>query len=158
VLRCDDPRCYSVVDMCPSADSCVDVPGLLGSAFCARSRADCQKIASAYGATAAAANITPVLAGSSGLKPGAYNFGCAPADCAVVAGHCDVGLGACWYLGRPQPELDRLASLYMSLGCANSTVCQCPAANVTAGCETNPDGGSWMVSNGEYATYACVVH
>jgi hypothetical protein len=98
-----------------------------------------------------------VLAGSAGLMPGAYNFACDQADCGIVAGHCDLGLGACWYLGRPQPELDRLASLYASLGCAKSTPCQCPAASVSAICEANPDGGSWMVSSGTYATFACVV-
>jgi hypothetical protein len=86
-----------------------------------------------------------------------YNPGCAPSDCGVVAGHCDLGLGACWYLGRPQPELDRLANLYQSLGCATSMPCACPPATVSATCETNPDGGSWMVEPGLSYSYACIV-
>jgi hypothetical protein len=125
--------------------------------LCARTKADCPAIAQAYASAVASAGATPVPPGSSGLQPGAYNFGCAPADCGVVLGHCDIGLGACWYLGRPQPLLDRLAALYVSLGCATSTPCQCPPPQVTASCQSNPDGGSWSSSPGILYTNACIV-
>jgi hypothetical protein len=158
VLRCDaSAGCFALVDTCPSADACVIAPGAVDTAFCARSRADCPRIARAYQATVAAASLPAVPPGSSGLAPGVYNPGCAPADCAVVPGHCDLGLGACWYLGRPQPQLDRLAALYASLGCATPTPCACPPAQVSASCEANPDGGEWVVSPGITATNACLV-
>jgi hypothetical protein len=158
VLRCNQPTCYDVFDTCP-AGACVYAPGTTTSAAsCARSAADCPAIANAYAATVAAGNLTAVPAGSSGLTPGEYNFACSPIDCGIVPGHCDLGLGACWYLGRPQPQLDRLAALYQSLACATSTPCSCPPQQATATCETNPDGGSWVLDGGSIlATYACVV-
>jgi hypothetical protein len=146
--------CYAVADTCPTADACIVTSA---GAQCARSTADCPAIADAYAYAIANANVTPVLAGTSGLQPGVYNPGCAAADCGIVPGHCDLGLGACWYLGRPQPELDKLAALYESLGCATSTPCQCPPLHIDASCETNPDGGEWSDGPGVEFTYACVV-
>jgi hypothetical protein len=146
--------CYGVIDTCPSADACIVTRS---GAQCARSNADCGAIADAYAYAVSGANITPALTGSSGLKPGVYNLGCSAADCNIVSGHCDLGLGACWYMGRPQPELDKLAALYQSLGCATSTPCQCPPQQVTASCQSNPDGGVWRSSPGVLDTYACVV-
>jgi hypothetical protein len=128
------------------------------TAFCARSTADCPAIAKAYAAVVAAENITPVAPGSTGLAPGVYNPNCDSIDCGVVPGHCDLGLGACWYLGRPQPQLDQLANVYESLGCATSTPCQCPPATAAASCESNPDGGEWTSDSGASFSYACVVH
>jgi hypothetical protein len=154
VLSCVAPDCYDVTDTCPSADACIVTST---GARCARTKADCPAIADAYAAYVAAVDITPVLPGPSGLRPGIYNPGCLPIDCGVIPGHCDVGLGACFYLGRPQPELDKLAALYHSLGCDKPTQCQCPSQQVHATCETNPDGGSWSLSPGFTSTNACVV-
>jgi hypothetical protein len=158
IFRCLDPSCYSVADTCPSASACVVVPGVdESSAFCARSAADCSRLASTYMAVVASGGLTPVAPGSSGLPPGAYNPSCDAIGCGIVGGHCDLGLGACWYLGRPEAELDQLATLYQSLGCAASVPCQCPPQQVAAVCETNPDGGLWIFDGGLTATSACVV-
>jgi hypothetical protein len=127
------------------------------SAFCARSTADCSRLASTYATLVANAKLTPVSPGSSGLPPGVYNAGCDSLDCGTVSGHCDLGLGACWYLGRLEPELDQIASLYQSLGCATPSPCNCPPQKVNAVCESNPDGGGWIFDGGVNATSACVV-
>ncbi|HEY0467277.1 MAG TPA: hypothetical protein VGC79_23920 [Polyangiaceae bacterium] len=96
--------------------------------------------------------------GSAGIAPGTYNYShqCEPADCqTLTTTYCQPGLGACWYLGKPQPKLDQLAMAYESLGCPGAGSCDCPDPLVNAACETNSEG--YQVWGGDHFTEACVV-
>jgi hypothetical protein len=148
--------CYGPVETCATVEACVP-SGHDSSAFCADSVDDCEAVRNVYESLLASLNVTPLPRDSASLEPGAYNPACAESDCAVQAGHCQSGLGPCWFLGRVQPELDRLASLYASLGCPAVATCDCPSPVMEAHCETGQDGTPAWSSGSISATYACIV-
>jgi hypothetical protein len=149
--------CFSPVEICPTVESCVTFTSD-GSSFCAKSPADCDAVRSAYESWLVYLDVTPLPTDSASLKPGAYNPGCSESDCAVQAGHCQTGLGPCWFLGRLAPELDRLSSLYASLGCPAVTTCNCPDPVMDVHCETGPNGMPAWTNGNISATTACIVH
>ena len=58
-------------------------------------------------------------------------------QCQVVNGHCDVGLGGCWYtvnISVMQSALNMLAAEWLMLGCRGG-VCRCTAPPSGAICE-----------------------
>jgi len=122
---------------------------------------NCAEVQQTYADVLAQGHIAVVESGSDGLAPGAYNYSdyCSTGACSTTtAGHCELGLGGCWYLGKPIPYLDQLAVAYQTLGCSTNTSCDCPAQTVSAGCETTP--GDWAVQEGallKHYRIACVV-
>lgn len=122
---------------------------------------DCEELRQTYTDVLAEGHVAVVESGSDGLAPGAYNYSnyCSPADCSTTtAGHCELGLGGCWYLGKPIAYLDQLAVGYETLGCSANTSCDCPAQRVSATCEGKL--GDWEVLEGpwlERYSRACVV-
>ena len=103
-------------------------------------------------------SVAVIESGAEGLAPGAYNLAdqCQAEDCSTITpSHCEIGLGACAYLGKPRQLLEDLANAYVSLGCARATACDCPA-QVNATCEMNERG--WPDPNtGRPRKYACIV-
>jgi hypothetical protein len=156
LFECTAAGCYAPVETCAAVGSCV-TPSAGGSAFCADSAGDCEAVRKAYESLLASLNVTPLPQDSASLEPGVYNPGCGESDCAVQPGHCQSGLGPCWFLGRPQPALDRLASLHASLGCPAVTTCDCPSPMMDAHCEAGPDGMPAWTSGTLSATNACIV-
>jgi hypothetical protein len=146
--------CYQPTHQC-APGTCLP-PGA-GDRYTADHCADCEEIRTEY--THVLANEYRALAesGGVGIAPGTYNYAnqCEPDDCTTIApGHCELGLGPCWYLGKPIPRLDVLASAYASLGCSGPVTCDCPAQVVNAACEMNPEG--YRVWGGPFS-HACVV-
>lgn len=123
--------------------------------------ADCEELRQTYVDVLAEGHVAVVESGSPGLAPGAYNYSnfCSPDDCSTTTtGHCQLGLGGCWYLGKRIPMLDQLALGYETLGCSANTSCDCPAQMVSATCEGKSDG--WEVPEGPWLKHynrACVV-
>ena len=61
------------------------------------------------------------------------------ADCKIIAGHCGVGLGGCYYAVNAsvdEASLDVLAQIWSDGGCTQG-VCDCAAPPATAICEAN---------------------
>ena len=122
---------------------------------------NCQEIQQTYAEVLAKGHIGVVESGSAGLAPGPYNYSdyCDGDDCnTTTAGHCELGLGGCWYLGPPIRYLDQLAVGYESLGCSTHKSCDCPAQRVSATCDAK--AGDWEVQEGAWLKHyrtACVV-
>ena len=60
-----------------------------------------------------------------------------PNECQVLAGHCAIGLGGCWYTlngSVSQAQLDALAAQWTGLGCMGP-VCLCLPPPTSAVCE-----------------------
>jgi hypothetical protein len=108
------------------------------SATCVSTHADCPTIAKAYAfaVSKAVLTATPGQVGSQAVS------NCiSDSDCKVIAGHCDIGLGACWYVGAEldQTTLDQLASLYQKLGCTTATDCSsCQPQPAQSTCDRKP--------------------
>jgi hypothetical protein len=161
--RCDDgltvrrcsAGCWEKAESCVPPGGCVVPPG--GSARCADSLDDCAAIRDAYEEALRQADITIVRSGSPSLAAGAYNAACSDADCVMDPGHCAAGLDTCWLLGRPAPEIGRLASLHQALGCPPVLECNCPPA-VVATCESGVNGAPAWQNGSISATNACIVH
>jgi hypothetical protein len=117
---------------CPAEGDCVEYG--LGQAACATSSADCGRIEAAY--RLEARRYALVTADPGGGSPTMVpDRRCAPGGCTVTAGHCAIGLGACWYLGTLDPEvLDRFAKLWQRLGCTQAATCACPPLPPAADC------------------------
>jgi hypothetical protein len=149
--------CYQQGALC-AAGACLDARGKT-SAHCTT---DCDEVRQTYTDVLTDAHVAVVQSGSDGLAPGPYNYSdyCSDDDCnTTTAGHCELGLGGCWYLGAPIPELDKLAGAYAALGCPANASCVCPARIVSATCESN-SSGDWEVREGpwlERYAKACVV-
>ena len=123
IMSCRGYGCYDILP-CSSEDSCFLKED--GAGACAETIGDCDGVRQAYDMELAALRITTVRSGDSPLASGSYDPPCIPSDCEVVDGHCSEGLDTCWFIGNPSSELERLASLYARLGCAQTTECNCP--------------------------------
>lgn len=135
--------CYQPVAQCVPG-GCLDAPN--GAAHCAT---DCAEVRESYADVLADGHIGFVETGSAGIAPGPYNFSywCEPTDCSTTTtAHCELGLGVCWYLGKPIERLNRLAEAYQALGCPANASCDCPAPTHAATCEAK-DGG-WLDTSG----------
>jgi hypothetical protein len=157
-------ECYDLVDTCSIDGRCIQTSDT--EARCASTPDDCGAVAAAYASLAAAAGLVPAPSDTTTSAPGGFPVVCSPnepGDCAVIPGHCSIGLGACWYLGDLRAlsdqytSLDNLAGAYQALGCSKPTSCTCPAPPAIVTCETNPDGGFWPSPLGWDVTHACVI-
>ena len=159
IYDCDLNReCYEPRQTCaPGTCVSVSIP------FCADTPDACPDIAQAYQSIVAGAGPDP----TAEEPPAAGTVLGAPCsdratidDCGLTRGHCELGLGACWYLGlgRAQAELERLARLYEDLGCATPSPCECPEPKVDAECLMSADGGWWLDDAGSIrSTWACII-
>ena len=119
--------------------------------------ANCEELRKEYENLLAVEYRALAVPGSTGIAPGAHNYAnqCQPDDCSTTTpAHCELGLGPCWYLGKPIPRLDQLANAYQLLGCNAPVTCNCPAQLVNASCEAKPEG--YRVWGGPFS-HACVV-
>jgi hypothetical protein len=127
IVRTDQSlNCYAELIPCSAMNRCVPA---IGGPMCAESVDDCEAVRAAYEAHLHSAGPTTLRTGSGPLPTGLYrNLQC-PDGCRVSAGHCAQGLDTCWFLSYgPDPELDRLAALYETLGCPTLGPCSCPPA------------------------------
>lgn len=122
--------CYQLVTACSQPGRCLNGPN--GPA-CMESKADCDTVRAAY-ENQLAGYAAIVRSGDGPLAPGSYSDVQCAASCKVYSGHCAQGLDTCWllpkYLASSNPELDRLADLYQTLGCPALGHCDCPPAPV----------------------------
>ena len=125
--------CYQPIEVC-APGACVS-PGSSEPVYCAKT---CEQVKQGYyWALRTAAYAEP---GGEGLAPGAYNVSshCDDDQCAVNAGHCQQGLGICWFLGPKDPRLEQLASLHEQLGCPAEPACNCPEPPTNLECGPLP--------------------
>jgi hypothetical protein len=116
VARCPGGWCYEL-EPCAANDVCTYTNAPQTEATCVQDIDDCDLLLDAY--EAVARGFAPYCGGAS--------------ECAVVAGHCDLGLGECWYAASAtQVEsattlLQALANRWVALDCAESPpTCDCP--------------------------------
>ncbi len=149
-------RCYQPTQQC-APGTCLPPGGRYTADHCA----DCEELRTEYTHVLASAYRAVAKPESMGIAPGTYNYAeqCEPDDCqttTTTTADCHLGLGACWYLGKPIPRLDELARAYESLDCPGAVTCDCPAQVVNASCETNPEGYRVWGTDQRF-THACVV-
>jgi len=144
-------NCYDFTP-CSGSDRCV--MGKQGP-VCAESSGDCEDVRTAY--EGALAYSLTVRSGAPALAAGPYRDIQCPNACTVSPGHCAQGLDTCWilqkYFSDQNPELDRLANLYQSLGCPSLGPCSCPPVSLTS-CEFDTS-----MAQGDYrGPLTCMVH
>jgi hypothetical protein len=153
----DFNACYSGQQCAPGG--CVQPHAQGEVAHCLKT---CEEVRQVYKAVLIDARVGVAEPGSDGLAPGPYNqdfTSCTPEDCMTTTpANCELGLGPCWYLGKPIPKLEQLAEIYQSLGCVGSVSCDCPAPVVAATCESSPNVGGWAAPRTtQRFAFACVV-
>jgi hypothetical protein len=128
--------------LCPAQGGCVEPEH--GKAVCVSSYADCPRIEAAYlREVQSYANL--VARPGPGAPTANPDRSCySDESCQVTPGHCSIGLGACWYVGRLEPAvLQDLASLWVKLGCAGPVSCNCTPLPTRAECPQS--GGNCVV-------------
>lgn len=113
--RCDPvAECYEVV---PCSAGCMHT-GLEPPGNCVESMS-CDEVTAAY----------DILVSQDSCSE--------PSDCAILDGHCSVGLGGCYHVVRggwvTQDALDTLAEQWNGIGCSGP-VCDCPLTPTAADC------------------------
>lgn len=112
--------------------------------MCAESTNDCGAVQATYEAQLQVGHPPTVRTGSEPLAAGLYPDTQCPYMCQVSPGHCAQGLDTCWFIYPPSPELDRLATLYESLGCPPLGPCTCPPApDVTCEFDSSKASGDY---------------
>jgi hypothetical protein len=148
-----DGKCLELIERCDCIYTIDD-----GTGECAKGPEQCDRIRQLYAERTAHWGARPAREVTS-TGPQAYN--CDPGrGCGVrmSRAHCEAGLSDCWYLEpRPMsedPELERLYTIYVRLGCAANATCRCPQPPTQLAClEGNP---VWPNPGGSGSTHACV--
>lgn len=151
IIRADLSRnCYDLVP-CSTLNRCV---AAIDGPTCAESAKDCEAVRSAYEVELQRGHPMIARTGSEPFAAGFYPKIQCPESCKVSQGHCAQGLDTCWLVSYgPDPELDRLATLYEALGCPPLGVCNCPRAP-EASCQFDSSGAA-----GAYrGPLTCMIH